>query len=131
MEYLYQDEAYKIIGAAMETHKVLGYGFLEPVYQEALEKEFILQNIPFVREAVLPIYYKSQLLQKTYIADFMCFDRIIVELKSTSSLSNEHYAQVLNYLKATSYKLGLLINFGKKSLEYKRIIFTNDTETVK
>jgi GxxExxY protein len=127
MNYLYQDETYKIIGAAIETHKILGYGFLEPVYQEALEKEFILQNIPFGREVVLPIYYKGQLLQKKYIADFICFDKIIVELKSSSSLANEHYAQVLNYLKATNYKLGLLINFGKKSLEYKRIIFTDDT----
>jgi GxxExxY protein len=122
MMYLYQDETYRIIGAAMETHKVLGCGFLEPVYQEALEKEFVLQSIPFDREAVLPIYYKGQLLQKTYIADFICFDKIIVELKSLSVLSGEHYAQVLNYLKASNYKLGLLINFGKKSLEHKRII---------
>ena len=122
MAYLYQDETYKIIGAAIEVHKVLGCGFLEAVYQEALEKEFILQNIPFSREIVLPIYYKGQLLQKTYIADFVCFEKIIVELKSLSVLSSEHQAQVLNYLKATSYKIGLLINFGKRSLEYKRVI---------
>jgi GxxExxY protein len=123
MAYLYQDETYRIIGAAMEVHKTLGCGFLESVYQEALEKEFILQNIPFAREVVLPIYYKNQLLQKTFIADFICFEKIIVELKSLSQLSNEHHAQVLNYLKATNYKIGLLINFGKQSLEYKRIIF--------
>jgi GxxExxY protein len=128
MEYLYQDETYRIIGAAMETHKVLGCGFLEPVYQEALEKEFILQNIPFGREIVLPIHYKGQVLQKTYMADFVCYDKIIVELKSLSALSSEHQAQVLNYIKAANYKLGLLINFGKKSLEYKRVISTDFTE---
>jgi GxxExxY protein len=128
---LYRDETYTIIGAAMETHNVLGCGFLEAVYQEALEKEFELQNIPFVREAVLPIHYKGQLLQKTYIADFMCYGKIIVELKSLSGLTGEHQAQVMNYLKAGNYKLGLLINFGKKSLEYKRIISTDDTENNK
>jgi GxxExxY protein len=126
MAYLYQDETYKIIGAAMEVHKVLGCGFLEPVYQEALGKEFVLQGILFTREVGLPIYYKNQLLQKTYIVDFICFEKIIVELKALSSLSKENYAQVLNYLKATNYKLGLLINFGKQSLEYKRIILSTD-----
>jgi GxxExxY protein len=126
MAYLYQDETYKIIGAAMEVHKALGCGFLEPVYQEALEKEFVLQELPFAREVALPIYYKNQLLQKTYIVDFICFEKIIVELKALSGLSKENYAQVLNYLKATNYKLGLLINFGKQSLEYKRIILSTD-----
>jgi GxxExxY protein len=122
---LYRDETYSIIGAAMETHKVLGCGFLEPVYQEALEVEFGLQNIPFAREVILPIHYKGQLLQKTYIADFICYDKIVVELKSLSGLTGEHQAQVLNYLKAGNYKLGLLINFGKKSLDYKRVISTD------
>jgi GxxExxY protein len=125
MEYLYQVETYSIIGAAMETHKFLGCGFLEPVYQEALAIEFALQNIPFAREVILPIYYKGRLLQKTYIADFICYDKIIVELKALSGLTGEHQAQVLNYLKATKYKLGLLINFGKKSLDYKRLISTD------
>jgi GxxExxY protein len=125
MGYLYEDEAYSIIGAAMETHKVLGCGFLEPVYQEALEIEFGLQNIPFAREVILPIHYKGRLLQKTYLADFICYDKIVVELKSLSGLTGEHQAQVLNYLKAGNYKLGLLINFGKKSLEYKRVISTD------
>jgi GxxExxY protein len=125
MGYLYEQETYKIIGAAMEVHSVLGCGFLEAVYQEALEKEFSLQDIPYKREVTLPIYYKDKLLQKTYIADFVCFEKIIVELKALSNLTNEHLAQVLNYLKATKLKLGLLINFGKPSLEYKRIIREN------
>jgi GxxExxY protein len=122
MGYLYEDESYRIIGAAMEAHKVLGCGFLEPVYQEALEMEFGLQDIPFAREVLLPIYYKGRLMQKTYLADFICFDKIVVELKSLSGLTSEHQAQIMNYLKATNYKLGLLINFGKQSLEHKRVI---------
>jgi GxxExxY protein len=125
MDLLYENETYKIIGAAMEVHKELGAGFLEAVYQEALEKELAIQNIPFKREAILPIYYKNILLQKVYIADFICYDKIIVELKALSALNTEHMAQLLNYLKATDLKLGLLINFGKSSLEYKRIIREN------
>jgi GxxExxY protein len=125
MDYLYKDETYKIIGAAMEVHKTLGCGFLEPVYQEALEKEFKLQIIPYTREKPLHIFYKNELLQRTYIADFVCFDKIIIELKALSSLTNEHHAQVINYLKATNFAIGLLINFGKQSLEYKRIIYEN------
>jgi GxxExxY protein len=94
MGYLYEQETYKIIGAAMEVHNVLGCGFLEAVYQEALENEFALQDIPYKREAILPIYYKDKLLQKTYIADFICFEKIIVELKALSNLTNEHHAQI-------------------------------------
>jgi GxxExxY protein len=125
MDLLYENETYKIIGASMEVHKELGTGFLEAVYQEALEKELALQNIPFKREVILPIYYKNILLQKAYIADFICYDKIIVELKALSALNAEHIAQLLNYLKATDLKLGLLINFGKQSLEHKRIIREN------
>lgn len=119
---LYKEEVYRIIGCAMEVHRTLGCGFLEAVYQEALEIEFQRQRLPYEREKPLGITYKGLLLQKTYIADFVCFDKIIVELKALSTFSSEHYAQVLNYLKATGYRLGLLINFGAKSLEYKRII---------
>ena len=122
MDLLYKKEAYRIIGCAMEVHGNLGCGFLEAVYQEALEREFFLQGIPFEREKALHISYKGHPLQKTYIADFVCFDKIIVELKAQNGLVSEHYAQVLNYLKATGYRLGLLINFGATSLEYKRII---------
>ena len=119
---VYKDEAFKIIGAAMEVHKELGCGFLEPVYQEALEAELMMQQIPFEREKEIFITYKGMQLNKSYRADFICYDKIVVELKSVSELNNEHEAQVINYLKATGIKLGLLINFGKKSLDYKRLV---------
>ena len=106
----------------MEVHKTLGCGFLEPVYQEALSIEFNKQHIPYEKERVLSINYKDIELEKKYIADFVCFDKIIVELKALSSLNSEHESQVLNYLKATNYKLGILVNFGEKSLTYKRMV---------
>jgi GxxExxY protein len=119
---LYQDESYKIIGAAMTVHRELGCGFLEQVYQEALEIELQKQNIPFEREALLSITYDGVILKKQYVADFKCYDKIIVELKAVKELDNIDEAQVFNYLKATGYKLGLLINFGEPSLTYKRIV---------
>jgi GxxExxY protein len=125
MELLYKDEAYRIIGAAMEVHKELGHGFLEGVYQEALEKEFNLQKIPCKREVSIAISYKNEPLSRKYIADFICYDKIIVELKALAALNSDHQAQVLNYLKASKLKLGILINFGIKSLEYQRIIREN------
>lgn len=106
----------------MEVHKELGCGFLEPVYQEALEKELANQNIPFQREVELKIYFKGEKLSKFYKADFICFDKIIMELKALSEITSQHEAQVLNYLKATNHQLGLIVNFGKPSLQYKRII---------
>ena len=118
---LFREESYKIIGAAMEVHKVLGCGFTEPVYQEALELEFQLRGIPYEREKTFHVHYKGQLLERDFRADFVCFDEIIVELKAVSDFTDEHYAQVYNYLKASGMDLGLLINFGKKSLEHKRI----------
>ena len=107
----------------MTVHNELGCGFLEAVYQEALELEFQYRNIPYQREAQLDIYYKKQLLKKHYQADFICYDKIIVELKALSALTSEHESQLLNYLKATGLRVGLLINFGKKSLEYKRMVY--------
>jgi len=92
------------------------------VYQESLSIEFKKQHIPFEKEKVLSIVYKDIELEKKYIADFICYDKIIVELKALSSLNSEHESQVLNYLKATGYKLGILINFGEKSLKYKRMV---------
>ena len=118
---LYKEESYNIIGAAMEVHRVLGCGFTEPIYQEALEWEFHLRGIPYEREKTFRVTYKGQLLDKEFRADFVCYDTIIVELKAVSDFTDEHYAQVYNYLKASDLSLGLLINFGKKSLEYKRI----------
>ncbi|MCU4165575.1 GxxExxY protein [Carboxylicivirga caseinilyticus] len=119
---LYKDEAYKIIGAAFEVHNELKNGFLEPVYQEAIQKEFVLQGIPFQKEALISIYYKGDKLDKYYKADFICYNDIIIELKALSDLTSEHESQLINYLKATNKKLGILINFGKPSLQYKRII---------
>ena len=122
MDLIYKNEVYQIIGAAIEVHKELGCGFLEAVYQEALELEFQLQNIPYRREPKLNIFYKEQLLNKYYEADFICFDKIIIELKALSGLTSEHESQLLNYLKATKLKVGLLVNFGQQSLEYKRMV---------
>lgn len=120
--FLYKEENYIIINACMEVHKHLGSGFLEAVYQEALEYEFGLQNIPSVREYPLQIKYKDKILGKEYFPDFICYNKIIVELKVVNELSTAHFSQVLNYLKATGLRLGLLINFGTSSLEWKRII---------
>ena len=117
------EKTYQIIGAAMEVHKELGCGFLEAVYQEALEKEFTDQGIPFKPQPIIQIAYKGKLLDKTYQPDFICYKEIIVEIKAVSSLSGIEEAQLINYLKATGLKIGLLINFGSKSLEYKRFVY--------
>lgn len=106
----------------MEVHNELGPGFLEAIYQEAMELEFKHQNIPYEREKPLNVYYKGSLLDKKYISDFICYDKIIVELKALSELNSEHESQLINYLKATKLRVGLLINFGSKSLEYKRLV---------
>lgn len=118
---LYPDESYNIIGVALEVHNTLGCGFTEPLYQEAFEKELQLRNIPYEREKTFYVTYKGLELEKEFRADFVCYNKIIVELKAVSDFAEEHYAQVYNYLKASGLQLGLLINFGKKRLEYKRI----------
>lgn len=120
---MYSEETYQIIGAAMEVHKELGCGFLEAVYQEALEHEFVARKISYKREHKLDIFYKGHQLSKYYVADFLCYDKIIVELKALDALCSEHEAQLLNYLKASQCKIGLLLNFGSKSLQYKRMIY--------
>lgn len=122
-EFLFKEECYEIIGCAMEVHNELGHGFLEAVYQEALELEFIEKEIPYTREKVLDIYFKGKLLKKKYTADFFCFNNIVVETKPTKDLCDSDLSQVLNYLKATNKKIGLLINFGTSRLQYKRVIF--------
>ncbi len=118
------ERTYAIIGAAMEVHKHLGKGFLELVYQEAMMLELAARNIPFTRETQLPIFYKGQKLPTVYRADFICYENIIVELKAIDKLSSVETAQILNYLKATSLPVGLLLNFGSQSLEYKRFANT-------
>ncbi|MEI6696641.1 MAG: GxxExxY protein [Bacteroidota bacterium] len=118
---LYKEESYAIIGACMEVHNTLGCGFLEAVYQEALAIEFEKRKIPFVREAELCIEYKGIILAKKFNADFICYDKIIVETKALSELLSLHQAQVINYLKATQLKLGILVNFGEESLNFERL----------
>lgn len=122
MELLFKKESYSIIGAAMEVHRILGKGFLESVYQESLGLELNIRQVPFLKEQNLELYYKGEKLNKYFTADFICFNKIIVELKSVSGLTSEHEAQVFNYLKATQLNLALLINFGANSLQYKRIV---------
>ena len=119
---LYEEKSYQIIGICMEVHKNLGNGFLESVYQEVLENEFNNHKIPFQRQRKLELFYKDAKLKKYFIADFICYDKILVEIKATSFLHESFKRQVINYLKATDYKLGLLINFGGSSLQWKRFI---------
>jgi GxxExxY protein len=117
-------QIYAIIGACMAVHTTLGPGFLESVYQEALAIELSRRGIPFVREQQLPIVYDGVLLSTHFVADFVCYADVIVELKALAALTTTHQAIVLNYLKATSRQRGLLINFGAESLQYKRLILT-------
>ncbi len=120
---LYRQEVFEIVGAAIEVHTELGNGFLEPVYQKALEIEFSLRNIQFEPQKRLQIFYKGIDLEKEYVPDFVCFDKIIVEIKALERLTNTETSQLLNYLKATGLKVGLLINFGSKGkLEWKRFV---------
>ena len=123
MELLYKEEVFKIVGAAMEVYNELGPGFLEPVYQEALEIEFTDQKIPFESQQHLLITYKGRSLKKSYIPDFCVYEKIIAELKVLDRLSGTEEAQILNYLKATGLRVGGLLNFGNpKKLEWKRYI---------
>ncbi len=122
-ELLYKTEVFEIIGAAIEVHKELGHGFLEAVYQEAIQIEMGRRNIPFDFQKSLRIRYKDHLLKKEYVADFICYRKIIIELKALDKLSGKEEAQILNYLKATGLRVGLLINFGSHGkLEWKRFI---------
>ena len=124
-EILYADESFLITGAAMEVHAQLGCGFSEPVYQEALEIEFTKRNIPFKREATIDVYYKGLRLNKIYRADFICYDKIIVEIKALEEISSLHRSQVYNYLKASDLQLGIIYNFGNTSLQHLRIPCSN------
>lgn len=116
------EESYKIFGAIYEVHKVLGCGFLEKVYQEALEEEFKQRNIPFQREKQIKISYKDKVLQQAYIADFVCYDKIIVELKAVDKILDIHKTQLLNYLKATGMSLGILVNFNEEYVVPHRVV---------
>ncbi len=117
-------QTYAIIGAAMEVHRTLGNGFLEAVYQEALELEFKARGIPHLREPNVPITYKGALLSSKYRPDFVCYEAIVVELKALAHVGADEEAQVINYLRASGMTLGLLFNFGKKSLGYRRFVLS-------
>ena len=120
-DIILKEESYAIIGACFEVHKQLGPGFLEAVYHEALIIELTERNIPFEYEKELPIFFKDKKLNKKYYADFVCHDSIILEIKALNKITSDHQAQVINYLKAAKYRLGILVNFGESSLNYKRL----------
>ena len=122
-ELLLKEEVYAVIGAAMEVHRELGSGFLEAVYLEALEIELERRGIPFESGKPLHIDYKGQVLKKEYVADLVCHEQIVVELKALDHLTSREEAQLLNYLKATGLRVGLLVNFGSTGkLEWKRMV---------
>jgi GxxExxY protein len=118
------DQTYQIIGAALEVHRELGCGFLEPVYQEAFELELANRKIPFWAQVEVPVFYKGQKLRAFYRADALCYDSVIVELKALGKLGEVETAQVLNYLKAGRCERGLLINFGARSLQHQRYVWS-------
>ncbi|HCE46622.1 MAG TPA: GxxExxY protein [Lentisphaeria bacterium] len=123
MGIVFKEESYKITGACFEVYKEMGCGFLESVYQECLKMELQDQQIPFVEQSELKLFYKERLLKQTYRPDFICYDSIVVELKAVTDLTKEHQAQLFNYLRATNLRLGLLVNFGHyPKLEYERIV---------
>lgn len=126
-DLLYKDEVYAIVGAAMDVYNDLGPGFLENVYQEAMEIELDSRKIPAKSPQEIRIKYKGRVLSKFYIADLVCYDKIIVELKATDKLTLKDDGQLINYLKATGLKVGVLMNFGHfPSLEWKRLVFTKE-----
>lgn len=116
------EQTYSIIGAAMTVHNTLGCGFLEAVYQEAVEREFMALRLPHKREKELPVVYRGSPLRTHYKADFVCFDTVIVELKAIRQLTSIEDAQVINYLKASGMHKALLLNFGSTSLQHKRLV---------
>jgi GxxExxY protein len=123
MDLLFKEETYRIRGACFEVYREKGCGFLEPVYQECLEIELRLQGIPFVAQKPLALEYKGCPLRSQYEPDFICFDRVVLELKAVTELTDEHRAQIQNYLKATGLKLGLLVNLGHyPKVEVERIV---------
>ena len=125
-DYLHKDESYKIVGILYEVHKNLGKGFSEIVYKDALEYEFNQLNIPFEREKEFAVSYKNTILKHKFYADFVVFDKIILEIKTVDCFNNSHYNQCLNYLKISKNELAILANFNLISLEYKRIVSSNN-----
>jgi GxxExxY protein len=124
-DLIFKDECYSIVGACFEVYKDKGCGFHEPVYQEFLGIEFEHCRIPAIALPALSLEYRGRILQQKYFPDFVCYGKIVVELKAVAELTDDHRAQVLNYLKASSFQLGLLINFGHyPKLQYERLANT-------
>jgi len=122
-DFPFKEETYRIIGICMDVQKTLGYGFSEVVYKDAMELEFIDAPLRYLRERELAVEYKGRILHHRFVADFLCYEKIIVEIKTnTNGIIDDHIAQVLNYLRVSDNTIGLIINFGKKRLEYKRLI---------
>ncbi len=121
-ELIFKEESYKIVGLCMDVHNNLGPGFLEIVYKDALEYEFNKANIPFEREKEYLIKYKEIMLPHKFFADFVIFDKIILEIKASSGINEEYIAQAINYLHVSENKLVLVVNFGELHLNYKRIV---------
>ena len=123
MNIIYKEESYEIIGRCMEVHNELGHGFSEIVYKDALEILFKRYRIPYLREKEYPVYFQGIMLAHKFWADMVVFEKIILEVKCVSVLTDEHIAQTINYLKVSGNTLGLLVNFGRGKLEYKRLVF--------
>jgi GxxExxY protein len=122
-QLVFREEVYAVVGAAIEVHRELGAGFLEAVYQEAMERELVLRGIAFESQRELAIQYKDQALAKSYVCDLLCFDNVLVELKAMDRLSGREEAQVINYLKSSGLSVGVLINFGAHGkLEWRRLV---------
>ena len=123
-ELICKDEVYAIVGAAMEVHNQLGAGFAEAVYQEAMEIELRSRGVPFARQVPLRVNYKGTMLESSYKADLICYRSVLVELKAIANLTNGDQAQVINYLKATGIRVGVLLNFGEPNkLDWHRLVF--------
>jgi len=122
-EIILKEESYKIIGACMEVHKELGFGFKEIIYKDALEIEFKSSNIPYQRERLYKVEYKGKVLPRRYPADFVVYNSIILEIKAMPMIINNFVLQTRNYLKASGIRLGIIVNFGESSLKYKRVVF--------
>lgn len=121
---LFKEETFKVIGACINAHKKLGNGFSESVYHKALEKELLNANIPFEQQKKLPIYYDGEPLGTFFIADFVCYDNVLLEIKAVPVIQDQMNQQVVNYLKSSNIEVGLLINFGEQSLKWKRFVHT-------
>jgi GxxExxY protein len=124
-DFVYKNETYQIIGICMEVQGILGFGFSESIYKDAMEAEFITIELPYAREKELEVEYKGKILKHKFFADYVCYEKIIIEVKSTDKgITDDYVAQTLNYLRVSGNAVALIINFGKRRLEYKRLILS-------